>query len=258
MKLFVIPNLMTSSQISLAKDVITSLKETTKSIISLNKNDSMKIYGNEEFFVFDESEADYIISIGGDACVLKAAKTSIKHNKPLIGINAGNLGYLCAYNVKEIDSLTPDSFNKLKKTHRSLLSVTLNKKTYFAINDAIIGKSNFGKTITVSVKCNDNLLAVWKGDGVIIATPTGSTAYNQSAGGPELRYDSKSFAVTPICPHLSKVKATVVSGDSVILVSSKKTPENIPTLYIDGTKIAELDGELSIKKGNEELILCIK
>lgn len=249
---------MNENQIQATKDCLQSLISSIGADISLSRESSLLVYGNEEFSLFPPEESDYIVSIGGDACVLHAAKIAIKYNKPLIGINAGRLGYLCAYKSCEISSLDKDSFGKLKKTKRLLLKVIHGNDTYTAINDVIIGKSNFGKVIETEVTCDNKFLASWIGDGIIVSSPTGSTAYNQSAGGPELRYDASSFAITPICPHLSKYKPVVVSSDSFILVSSKKTPENVPTIYIDGTKIAELDNSITICKEDKTLILCIK
>lgn len=258
MKLFVIPNQMNHIQIKATKDCIQSLVKSLDAEISLTKENSLLIFGNEEFSSFSPNDCDYIVSIGGDACVLRAARTAIEYNKPLVGINAGRLGYLCAYHCSELDGLSKESFSKLKKTERLLLKVEHDGNTYTGINDLIIGKSNFGKTIEVDVSCDGKELSSWVGDGIIVASPTGSTAYNQSAGGPELRYDASSFAITPICPHLSKFKPVVVSSDSLILVSSRKTPENIPTIFLDGTKIAELDGSLTVSKSDKKLILCIR
>lgn len=258
MKLFVVPNLMSKEQIEVAKDCINSLIKSLNASVSLSKDNSRIIFNNEEFSLFSVSDCDYIVSIGGDACVLKAARIAIEHNKPLVGINAGRLGYLCAFRASEISELNESSFSSLKLTRRSLLKVEKDGKEYLAINDVIIGKSNFGKVIEVSVSCNDDFLARWRGDGVIVASPTGSTAYNQSAGGIELKYDEQKFAVTPICPHRSCSKAMVVDDSSKLVVSSVKTPENSPTIYIDGLKISELNGSILITKSNKELVLCTK
>lgn len=248
---------MNEKQINTAREVINRLHDALKFDLSLSKENSEKLFGNNSYSSFEPIDSDYIVSIGGDACVLRSARTAIEFNKPLIGINSGRLGYLCCLSLDEVDNLTEDKINKFKQTKRTLLDVNVNNKNYFAVNDLIVGKSNFGKAIKVSATLNNEENSFY-GDGIIVSTPTGSTAYNQSAGGPTIKYDEPKFVVTPICPHLSKFKSVIINDNELIIIKANKAPENAPYLYCDGAKIAEIDGEIIIKKHNKEFILCVK
>lgn len=258
MKLFVVINQQNNTEkLTIIKEAIEILKNNLKAEINVGE-EARLLLDDEEFSLFKEDEADYIVSIGGDACVLKAARIAIKYCKPLIGINAGRLGYLCAYKASELPFLNKESFFDLKESHRILIKVQTGDQCYYAINDVVIGKSNFGKSIDVNVYLEDKFVASWRGDGLIVATPTGSTAYNQSAGGPILRYDADNFVITPICPHFSSYKPLVVSSNNVIKIEAHESFDNSPTVYIDGMKLMVLDGMLTVEKEQEQLILCMK
>lgn len=193
------------------------------------------------------SNCDIIVSIGGDGTLLQVGKLAIANDKPLVGINAGHLGYLCAFKIEEISKLTIDDFARLKETKRTLIEY--NNK--IAINDICILKGNPVQSIEVEVKN----IAFWKGDGVIVSTATGSSSYNQAAGGPLLDPSSSDLVVTPICPHFSKQGYQIIKDNEVEIFVNDRTPALIS---VDNEIIGPIAGHVVIKKSLKQLKLLAK
>ena len=255
MKLFVYPNLLSFKQIETTREVLSILVNDLHHEVSISKEDSYKVYGNEEFFNFNVDECDYIISLGGDACVLKTAQVAFKHSKPLLGINAGHLGYLCALNKEDIASLTEEKIKSFKVNKLSVINLLYKDKMYHAFNEIIVGKMNFGKIIKVDYQINSDEPVSFKGDGLIISTPLGSTGYSYSAGGQKLDIGENLFAVTPICPHFLSTKPNVVKDNVIISINSPFSFENKTGVYVDGNFIGELKEMLSVSKNKKSLLL---
>ncbi len=193
------------------------------------------------------SDSDMIISIGGDGTLLRVGKLAIANDKPIVGINAGHLGYLCAFKIEEINHLELSDFVNLKETKRTLLEYD----GHIAINDICVLKNNPVQSIEVEVKN----IASWKGDGVIISTATGSSSYNQAAGGPLLEPESSSLVVTPICPHFSNEGYRVVDEEEIYLNVSSRTPA---ILSCDNEVLGPISGDITIKKSAKYLRLMSK
>lgn len=193
------------------------------------------------------SECDLIVSIGGDGTLLRMGQSAIKYDKPIVGINAGHLGYLCAFKMEEISNLTLDDFKNLKETKRTLVEYA----GELGINDICILKENPTRSIEVRVKD----IGTWKGDGVIISTATGSTSYNQAAGGPIIDPLSTDLIVTPICPHFAKEGPKIIKENEVILETDSRTNALIS---VDNRIIGPLYGQIVIKKSKKTLRLLTK
>lgn len=192
-------------------------------------------------------ECDIIVSIGGDGTLLNAGKKAIEFDKPVLGINAGHLGYLCAFKIDEISSLNKEDFINLKESPRTLIEYQNN----IAINDICVLKANPAQSIEVDV----NKVARWKGDGVIISTATGSSSYNQSAGGPLLDPLSDELVVTPVCPHFSSIGSQIIKDNEIKINVSLRNPF---VVTIDNKVINEVKEEIIINKSNKKLRLLIK
>ena len=172
-------------------------------------------------------------------------------NKPLLGINSGRLGFLCAMQYEEIprfDSVFPSLFC----TSRTLLEFTHAHKTYLALNDVVAAKSNFGETVELEIQCDGRCVMEVRGDGVILATPTGSTSYTLSAGGSILDLNSGCFILTPICPHMQNVHPIVVSDRHEITIVRKRGSVN---LYADGCDVGQAEDAVKIAKHTRTLSL---
>jgi NAD+ kinase len=151
-------------------------------------------------------KADILVSIGGDGTLISLARRSHPYKKPIFGINLGNLGFLTAASRDEYKDFLGDLFDgKYEIESRVIMEVVHKKqnfeKRFFAFNDIVLTKNIFSKMIEIDVFSNDTEVNSYYGDGLIVCTPTGSTAYNLSGGGPLVYPTSENFIMTPICPH---------------------------------------------------------
>lgn len=197
-------------------------------------------------------ECDLIISIGGDGALLRAAQTALRYDKPLFGINSGRLGYLCALSIQEI-SRFEDVLSLCHVHKRTILEYEWEGERKLAVNDVVIGKKNFGQTVDLLFECGDVKMPV-RGDGLILATPTGSTAYNYSAGGPLLEGDQKDLAVTPICAHNPEAKPLVIPDDRTLTVVNRRDNAGI---YADGEYIGDLKEKITVNASKQILKLLL-
>ena len=191
--------------------------------------------------ITDDTEG--IIIIGGDGTMIQAARELVRFDLPIIGIDLGTLGYLAEVEPDDIEDALDRLFSgEYHIEERMLLEgtvITEGKESCkgHALNDIVLGRSGFSRIITVKVKANDQLLGNYRGDGIIIATPTGSTAYNLSAGGPILLPNAGAFAITPICPHSLDMRSVVVSATdeiNITVMQSKKSQNEEVVVSFDG------------------------
>lgn len=177
--------------------------------------------------------ADAIITVGGDGSILHSAMVSLPYGKPILGINVGRCGFLATCEPDQMEeALARVVRGDYQLDSRALLQVSVlgreEKLEYFALNDVIIRNGRVQHAIDIAITCDDIPVQNYRGDGVIIATPTGSTAYSMSAGGPILDAKLNALVLTPICPHSLQNAAMVFSADrhlQVMLDSSY--PEEI-------------------------------
>src|SRR3954464_3330234 len=165
---------------------------------------------------------ELIIVLGGDGTLLSAARVIAGKNIPLFAVNLGNLGFLTAIQVEE---LYPELERVLSREHeierRGMADCELQRDgmaiaSYCALNDVVITKSELARMIDLDTYVDNHFVAAYKADGLIIATPTGSTAYSLSAGGPVVFPSVSAFCITPICPHMLTNRPVIVPDTSVI------------------------------------------
>jgi NAD+ kinase len=176
-----------------------------------------------------------IVAIGGDGAVLRAAQVAIAHDKPLLGINTGRLGHLCCLQLKELETIDEVQFAAFQISPRTLLEFEADGKIYYALNDVIIAKEHFGETLELKCSVDGEQMKSFRGDGLIIATPTGSTAYSMSAGGPIVDPCLDAILMTPICPHQLTTRPLIFSGSKFLSVKSNKAEEQQLYLSLDGS-----------------------
>ncbi len=209
--------------------------------------------GEDREALFQKS--DILISLGGDGTLLSLARRSYKYNKPILGINAGNLGFLTDVALDEIDIFIDKIFkNEYRIDHRIILEIELTSekenKRLIAFNDVVLSRPSIEGmvnidayvTTTHSGICQKHL-NIYRGDGLIIATPTGSTAYNLSAGGPIVFPLTEAIILTPICPHSLTERPVVLPADFEVEFKSKDDVN----IVIDGQDIYNLNLFDSIK-----------
>lgn len=217
-----------------------------------------ELYFKDDKYKADMTNIDYIVSLGGDGTVLKAARIATNYNIPLLGINNGRLGYLCAFDLKELASVTIDDLNSLRHTKRTILSYKHEGKVSIAINDIIISKNHPGRTIELDLYLNDIKKTYIRGDGLCIATPTGSSAYNLSCGGSIISENVDAFSICPICAHLSISKPLIVSGSDKITVEVKNASLNDAYVICDGEIVSEVKSKIEITKSDKYFTLLTK
>lgn len=199
-----------------------------------------------KYFSEDElcQNADFIVVLGGDGTILRAARCASKYGTPLLGVNFGTLGYLADVEKNHaIEAMETVLNGKHSIEKRMMLEAYISGKEeekYICLNEMSITNSVFSRMITLSVTVNDNYLNTVKADGIIVSTPTGSTAYNLSAGGPILSPSTELISITHICPHALFSRPFVLSGDDVIKVGIKSRYTSI-CLSSDGQNSVALE-----------------
>lgn len=176
--------------------------------------------------------ADMAIVLGGDGYVIQAAKRFAGANVPILGVNFGTLGFLTEVEKPRIQqALNEILAGNYEVEKRMALTGRVQKPSVgeaigLAVNEFIIGKQDLGHMITAKVFVNDELMDTYVADGILVSTPTGSTAYNLSAAGPVLAPTMEAMIITPICPHSLNKRSLVVSSDSKLRIEVGKTKEN--------------------------------
>ncbi|WP_457560141.1 NAD(+)/NADH kinase [Caminibacter sp.] len=200
---------------------------------------------------FDElcKKADFLVALGGDGTLISVSRRAYKYDKPILGINAGNLGFLTDINPENIEDFL-DKFlrGEYRIDERMVMEIEYESNFLYAFNDAVITKDIISSMINIKVDTNESFLNTYRGDGLIIATPTGSTAYNLSAGGPIVYPLTEGFILTPICPHSLTQRPLILPSNFILEVEVK---EKFGKLIIDGQEIYDLKGKIKIKKAKK-------
>ncbi len=176
-------------------------------------------------------DADIAIIVGGDGTILRAARFYAPLDIPIFGINVGRLGFLAQAKVDEIESGLEKIINgEYKIDDRLMLSLEDN---VCALNDVVIKNANSSKTVELKVYLNGKMVCNYMADGMIIASPTGSTAYTLSAGGPVLEPSLDAIVLVPICPHTLNVRPLVIPADENIEICAKDETQQF-SVFVDG------------------------
>jgi NAD+ kinase len=195
--------------------------------------------------IFDTNDAvDLVVVLGGDGSLLSVART-VRSGVPILGVNLGTLGFLTEIGRTELyPSLVEILAGRYRLEERTLLDVELEQQSgetrpYRILNDAVIGKSALSRIIQLTLRVDGRLVTSYRSDGLIISTPTGSTAYNLSAGGPIVNPLLPVVVLTPICPHTFSLRPIVVPDQSTIEVTLETESEEV-FLTLDGQEGTEL------------------
>lgn len=197
-----------------------------------------------------------VICLGGDGTILYAAAHLKNSRIPILGVNLGSLGFLTEVRQEEVfDELTVYLAGKSKIEDRLMLScvakssASKKEKSFKALNDIVISREGLSRLVSIEVSVNHEKLTHFSGDGVIVATPTGSTAYSLSAGGSVVHPQLEALVITPICPHASSLRSMVVSADEKISIRLKKKGDEFSKalLTADGQENLEIDDRYSVE-----------
>lgn len=234
-------------------------KEGTKELL----NRALDILTKEaECFVFDQTSseeelmksADVIITIGGDGTLIKFSKTASKFGKPCVGINTGRLGFLANIDSDNIDMLSKLFSHDYLIESRMMLSVeafSKDKQIYkgTALNDAVISSGSVARLTDIVLDVSGSEIE-YRADGIILSTPTGSTAYSMSAGGPVIDPEVRCITITPICSHSLTARPILSAESSIMTVKISETSRTNAFLTVDGKRCCEVDTntKVAIKK----------
>jgi len=193
------------------------------------------------------AECDVIIAVGGDGTIMHAAKFAAEAGRPILGVNTGRLGFIAGMESTEPELITNLVSGDYTTEQRMLLDVEVIRggeviMLSHAINDAVVSRGALSKIITIKVSHNGQQAMEMRADGLIISTPTGSTAYALSAGGPVIDPSFRCIEVTPVCPHSLMDRAIIFDSDSELTIETDRRREDYITLPEDRVNLA-VDGE---------------
>lgn len=206
--------------------------------------------------------ADVLICFGGDGTILHSSKIATKHHVPILGVNVGTMGFMAELEAGELAQLAKLPKGEFTLEKRMMLHVTVENEgkelfNEIALNDAAITKGAIARVIQVSVECDGVEASSFSGDGVIVSTPTGSTAYSMSAGGPIVEPSAQNIIITPICAHAVNTKGIVTAPYRTISVRLGKLGRRNAFLSVDGGRAFRLSlGDVvTVRKAEQETSL---
>ena len=202
---------------------------------------------------------ELVICFGGDGTILHMAKTATRRNVPILGVNIGTLGFMAELEASEMDLLAKLAKDEYTVDNRMMLDVVVQRDRDIifhdiGLNDVVITKGSVARIAHLAVKCDGVEVMECDGDGIIVATPTGSTAYSLSAGGPIVEPEARNILITPICAHDVTSRCMVASDKRTVTVELVQNARRNAYLSVDGGKSVRLNmGDVTtIKKSNLE------
>ena len=233
--------------------------ETLEKIGVFFKENGIKAYVPENiccsnFTSVSEEElfknGDVIVTIGGDGTIMRFSKKAAEYKKPIVGINAGRVGYLANIEQGEYKLLSKIFSGNYKTEKRMLLDVKIyeengNELSYKALNDAVITSGFISRIIDVYADIEGDSVH-YRADGIIISTPTGSTAYSLSAGGPIVDPNAECYCITPICSHSLSAKPIILGADKKLNINAFSKKKTDIYLSVDGRKVCSIKPKTKI------------
>jgi NAD+ kinase len=252
-KISIITNYNIQEKLMAAMKVADKLCEYVEKIyIPLSYKDRiMRAHQHRASFVYIPvdtiyAESDLIIGIGGDGVMLETARRATPAGIPILGINMGRVGYMTELEMNELDLLGEIFKGNYRLDERAMLRVEIKSNkgnsrfTAYALNEAVIANGTTARIIDLELSDNGRLVSEYRADGLVIATPTGSTAYSLSAGGPIIDPKLSCFCVTPICPHSLIARPLIFPDSAVLEVKNTCVRERVLHLTVDGRATFDL------------------
>lgn len=240
-----VPNIVKDPKLDMTKKVISELtvRDCDIYVAEVFRELLESDCGSYERLRFGVAESpDMFVVLGGDGSMIRAAKKAAPRNIPLLGINLGRIGYLAELELDEL-SLVDELFEgSYSIEERMMLNVVLLREgrephvTAPALNDAVVTHGAVSRLVDIMLYCDGRPVTKYRADGLITATPTGSTAYSMSAGGPIIDPKLDCMCVTPICPHSLYAKPLVFSGDSELVIEDICSDTVALYLTVDGSE----------------------
>jgi NAD+ kinase len=209
----------------------------------------------------DFSKLDFILALGGDGTILSLARAVAQRNTPILGVHLGKLGFLSEVTIDKmftrLNQVISGEYQVQKRmVLKGLVKCHEEDKVFYALNDLVVDRGASSRLLSYLLKSNDHMVAKYQADGLIISTPTGSTAYSLSAGGPVVDPTVSSIIVSPICPHSLTFRPIVLSGDSRLSIEFSNK-EDQASLAVDGqiTELLDCNSKIIVEKGEYSIHL---
>lgn len=262
MKIALLPNITREKSLPVTREICEWLDKYGASYACiLEVFDNFQDVENMQHFDFETliNWCDVIISVGGDGSVLNAAKHTVDYKKPILCINAGRLAFMAGLESNELELLKNLIDGDYKIDKRMLLDVDVIRDgkvimSDSCINDVVLARGAMLKITDIDVDCDGKRSSTYRADGVIVATPTGSSAYSLSAGGPIINPSMEAIVVTPICPQTLFSRSTVFSADNKITLSiDEKSSNRELVLSLDGGDVfdVKIGDKIEIRKSEK-------
>ena len=269
MKVVMTPNPYRDKQFKYAEQAKQILTESGVEVAMCLPFDVDRDYELPPHLTFSElkkeiRDADMLVCFGGDGTILHASKIATAHNIPVLGVNVGTMGFIAELEAGELELLRKLASGEYTLETRSMIDVTLTSagQTVLretALTDAVITKGAIARVIQLTVCCDGVEATNFSGDGLIICTPTGSTAYSMSAGGPIIEPSAKNLLITPICAHAMLAKSIVISPRRVISVKIGKIGRHNAFLSLDGGRAFRINtGDVITAKCSERVTKLVR
>ena len=237
----VMPNLTKTGAYETSLQAIQILSELGMQILMecslsrLYKDENIIFFGSEYTML---KSCDMVLTIGGDGTIIHAARKSAPLDKPLLGINTGRLGFVAELEPNELDMLQRIAEGNYSVEKRMMLKVTCKNNDFYAMNDAVISRGSLSRLIDIDVSLAEDrgYICSYRADGLIVSTPTGSSAYSLAAGGPVVEPTMKCIVMTPVCSHSLFARPVVFSHKSQLAVSASCDDNTQVYLTLDGAK----------------------
>lgn len=239
MKVSVITNLEKDQDFTYTRLICSRLVKFGAKVIvppvaaSIAKEIGAKVSSIDEAY----ADVDVIVTLGGDGTILHTAKRAAQSGISVLGVNIGTVGFLAGLEADELDGLEKLTTGEFITDERMMLQITFDNRpseSYLALNDAVISKGALSRMIDIKIACDGRPVIGYRSDGVIVSTPTGSTAYSLSAGGPIIDPVLESIAVTPICPHSLISRTVLFTPETLIGLQVQKLSDRDAYLTVDG------------------------
>ena len=258
MKILLIPNIDKPHAIQYTERTVEILSQLG---ITITMSDRLEPHFSDRPIQFGEFFAllhgcDLVIAIGGDGTIIHCAKHAVEVGRPLLGINAGRLGFMAGLEFDELHKLSRLLTGEYTIDRRMMLRarhITPEGETsYLALNDVVVSRGSLSRIVDLSVTCNDRPVDAYRADGIILATPTGSTAYSLSAGGPMVEPSLDSISLTPICPHSLFARTILFAADRRLSIRADVAENEEVYITVDGQHGVPLrrQDELVIEKSD--------
>lgn len=273
-KIAIVTNYNIQEKLTAAVSVADKLSQYVETVYipSSFKDRIMRAHLHRKYFSYisiDEiyEDSDLVIGIGGDGVMLEAARRATPASIPILGINMGRVGYMTELEMTELDMLENIFKGDYYLDERAMLRVEIRsnsgntKFTAYALNEAVVANGSTARIIDLQLSDNGRLVSEYRADGLVIATPTGSTAYSLSAGGPIIDPKLSCFCVTPICPHSLIARPLIFPDSAVLEVKNVCVREKVLHLTVDGRATFDLyfgDTAIITKSALKAKLLRIK